>query len=207
MILSPGIASAEDVQAAFVDRSRRLVSADFVQTYVEQCGGGALGEAQTLVRLAENVVGAANKRAAGAWLKAAVGSLRFERDLRASGESPSVKLAQLAELQRAMARAGLEPEEQGEIAARLGEVADEVEAKAHLIASIARSPVKAAHRLLLLLNLANGYAVPIGPVSIRARAEVLKLFRDASVRAELAGSGREEMERVRRMLQTAGLAA
>ncbi len=207
LILSPRIASAEDVQAAFVDRSRRLVSADFVQTYIHRCGGGALGEAQALVRLAENVVGMANKRAAGSWLKAAVGSLRFERDLRAAADSPAVKLAQLAELQKALARAGLEPEDRGEIAAKLGEVADEVEAKAHLIASIARAPGGAAQRLLLLLHLANGDAVPLGPVSSRARAEVLKLVRDAGVRAELAAAGPGEMERVRQMLQTAGLAA
>ncbi len=207
LILSPRIASADDVQAAFVDRSRRLVGADFVQTYVEQCGGGAIGEAQALVRLAENVVGAANKRAAGAWLKAAVGSLRFERDLRAGAESPAAKLAQLAELQRSLARAGLEPEERGEVAAKLGAVADAVEIKSHLIASIARAPGGAAHRLLLLLRLASGDSVPFGPVTTRARAEVLKLVRDAGVRAELAAAQPGEMDRVRQMLQSAGLAA
>ena len=167
----------------------------------------ALGEAQALVRLTENVVGAANKRAAGAWLKASVGSLRFERELRDAADGPAVKLAQLADLQKALARAGLEAEERGEIAGKLGEVADEVEAKAHLIASIARSPGGAAHRLLLLLHLANGDSVPLGPVSNRARAEVLKLVRDADVRAELAAAQPGEMDRVRQMLHSAGLAA
>ena len=207
LILSPDIASAEDVQAAFVDRSRRLVSADFVQDYVGQCGGGALGEAQALVRLAENVVGASNKHAAGVWLKAAVGSLRFERELRTGVESPAVKLAHLADLQKAMGRVGLEPEARDEIAAKLGEVSDEVEASSHLITSIARSPGGAAHRLLLLLHLANGDSVPLGPVSSRARAEVLKLVRDSAVRAELAAAQPGEMDRVRQMLHSAGLAA
>ncbi len=207
LILSPGAASPEDVQSAFVDRSRRLVGADFVQSYVDQWGGGVLGEAQALVRLAENVVGAANKRAAGAWLKAAVGSLRFERELRTGADSPAVKLAQLVELRNALARTGLEPEERSEITAKLGEVADLVEAKAHLIASIVRAPSGAAHRLLLLLHLANGDSAPLGPVSTRARTEVLKLVRDAGVRAELAASQPGEMDRVRQMLQTAGLAA
>ena len=207
LILSPDIASAEDVQAAFVDRSRRLVSADFVQDYVGQCGGGALGEAQALVRLAENVVGVSNKHAAGVWLKAAVGSLRFERELRTGAESPAVKLAHLADLQKAMGRVGLEPEARDEIAAKLGDIADEVEASSHLITSIARSPGGAAHRLLLLLHLANGDSVPLGPVSSRARAEVLKLVRDSGVRAELAAAQPGEMDRVRQMLHSAGLAA
>lgn len=207
LVLSPRIASAEDVQAAFVDRSRRLVSADFVQAYVDQCGGGAMGEAHALVRLAENVVGVTNKRAAGAWLKAAVGSLRFERGLRDGAESPAARLTQLVDLQRALGRTGLEAEEQREIAVRLGEVADQVEARSHLIASISRAPGGAAHRLLLLLHLANGDAVPPGPVSARARAEVLKLVRDAGVRAELAAAQPGETDRVRQMLQTAGLAA
>ena len=190
-----------------MDRSRRLVSADFVQTYVDQCGGGALGEAMALVRLAENVVGAANKRAVGGWLKAAMGSLRFERDLRASPDSPAVKLAHLAELQKALGRAGLEPEERSEIAAKLGELADQVEAKSHLIASIVRSRSGAAQRLLLLLHLANGDTVPLGPVSTRARMEVLKLVRDVGVRAELASAQPGEMDRVRQMLHSSGLAA
>ena len=207
LILSPRIASPEDVQSAFVDRSRRLVTANFVQTYVHQCGGGALGEAQALVRLAENVVGAANKRAAGAWLKAAIGSLRFERELHAGTDSPAAKLAQLADLQKALARVGLEPEERSEIAAKLGELADGIESKAHLISSVARAPGGAAHRLLLLLRLANGDSVPLGPVSTRARTEVLKLVRDPGVRAELAAAQPGEMDRVRHMLQTAGLAA
>ena len=207
LILSPRIASPEDVQAAFVDRSRRLVTADFVQAYVDQCGGGALGEAQALVRLAENVVGLANRRAAGAWLKAAVGSLRFERELHAGTDSPAARLAQLADLQKALARAGLDPEERSEIAAKLGEVADGIETKVHLISSIARAPGGAAHRLLLLLRLANGDSVPLGPVSTRARTEVLKLVRDPGVRAELAAAQPDEMDRVRHMLLTAGLAA
>ena len=207
LVLSPRTASPEDVQSAFVDRSRRLVGADFVQTYLDQCGGGALGEVQALVRLAENVVGAANKRAAAAWLKAAVGSLRFERELRTGADNPAAKLAHLADLQKTLARAGLEPEERSEVAAKLGELADGVEAKAHLIASITRSAGGAAQRLVLLLHLANGDAAPSGPVSNRARAEVLRLVRDAGVRAELATAQPAEMDRVRQMLHSAGLAA
>ena len=66
-----------------------------------------IAEIEALARLAENVVGAVNKRAAARWITAAVGALKFEKEIRNGVASAPAKLASLAELQRAVRRAGL----------------------------------------------------------------------------------------------------
>ena len=53
---SGDLLSQEDVQEAFVERSKRLVAADFVESFLSG-REGALAEAQALVRLAENMAG------------------------------------------------------------------------------------------------------------------------------------------------------
>ena len=207
LVMSPHVVSPEAVQEAFIARSRRMVGADFVESYLAACKGGAIEEALGLLRLTENVAGAANKRAAGAWLKSALNALRFERELRTDSHSPLQKLAQLADLQRAVTRVGLDPGDEAELAARLGELADLVETEAKLLAAIVRSPASAAQRLELLLRLASGDGAAVGPVTRRARAEALKLMRDPSVRAGLAGGAPRAPERMRALLQTSQAAA
>ncbi|MBX9708780.1 MAG: hypothetical protein K2X61_12715, partial [Caulobacteraceae bacterium] len=71
----------EEVQNAFTERSKALVTADFVQAYVDPCET-VLCEAEQLTRLCENVTGVANKRSAARWLAACVTSLRFEQEMR-----------------------------------------------------------------------------------------------------------------------------
>src|SRR5690606_11546902 len=94
----------EEVQTAFIERSRSLVAADFVAAYVADCTS-VLAEAERLTRLCENVTGGANKRAAARWLDACVASLRFETELRARGAGtppPGQRLLALAGLQRSV---------------------------------------------------------------------------------------------------------
>lgn len=203
LILNPGAVAGEEVQAAFVARSRRLVAADFIQSYLERCGaGGALGELQALIRLAENVVGTANKRALGDWLRTQVGAHRFERELRAGSEAPAHRLHQLAEVQRALGRIGLEPACERMVSVRLGEIGDLVETDARLVQAIVRAPGPAMGRLSALLRMASGDSAPQGPATRRARAEALKLTRDPAVRSGLASAPAGERERLRALLQS-----
>ncbi|MCH1927807.1 hypothetical protein L6232_23725, partial [Shewanella sp. C31] len=58
----------EDVQAAFSARSKMLVTGDFVEAYLG-LGKTSFEEVEALVWLTENIIGAANKRQAGRWLK------------------------------------------------------------------------------------------------------------------------------------------
>lgn len=196
----------DDVQEAFVKRSRMLVTSDFVEAYL---GGGertAREEIEGLVWLVENVIGAANKRQAGRYLIAGVAALRYEKELRYGPDTAAVKLQKLAALQRAVARSGLTPEDYEPIQAKIGEVGGLVDTDARLVQTLARATAPAAQKLILLLKLAAGETAPNGPVSERARVEALRLARESQTRAELA-SDPTRMDQVRDLIQQLGVAA
>lgn len=196
----------EEVQAAFIARSKMLVTGDFVEAYLGS-GKSPHEEVEALIWLTENVIGAANKRQAGAWLKALVNSLRFEKEMSSAGEEgPAARLGQLAAMQRACARCGLAPEDFEPIQEKFGEIGGEVESRSRLTSSLARAKAPAVHRLMVLLKLAMGESAPLGPAASRARAEALKLVRSDSTRAELAAAP-EQVAQVRDLIQQAGLAA
>jgi hypothetical protein len=197
--------SQEDVQAAFIDRCRRLVAADFVETFLAG-RDSALAEAQALVRLAENMAGAANKRAAARWISASVSALRFEKDLRNGPDTPSTKLAVLAELQRAVHQAGLNDTDREEASGKIGEIGGLIDADSKLVQLIAKAEAPSLQRITLLLRMASGESAPLGPVAERAKKEALRLLRAPDARADLA-SNPEALERVKALLQTTGLAA
>ncbi len=197
--------SLEDVHDAFVNRSKTLIRADFVESYL---GGQRTpqAEVEALLWLAENVTGAANKRQASRWVSANVGALRFETTIRSSPAAPTDKLNALADLQRSVARAGFTLEDAEPIVARIGEVGGMVEADARLTESLAKSGGPVLSRLTVLLRFAAGEAAPFGPASDRAKAEALRLMRASETRAALA-TAPEAVDRVRGLLQAAGLAA
>ncbi|HEX4181247.1 MAG TPA: hypothetical protein VHY32_10690 [Caulobacteraceae bacterium] len=195
----------EEVQDAFVARSQMLLRSAFVEDLLGT-DRSAIDEVQALLYLAENIAGQANKRQAARWIAANVGALRFETDFAASTESASAKLAALARLQRAVAGAGFVPEDALPIVTQIGTVAAKVEADAQLINSLVRAEAPVLHRLTFLLKLASGHAAPIGPVTERAKAEAIKLMRAPQTREALTQSP-ESLDRVRSLMQTAGLAA
>ena len=198
----------EEVQTAFVERSKSLVTADFVGAYVNPCPT-VLAEAEQLTRLCENVTGGANKRAAARWLSACIGSLRFETEMRQAvpgGPSASQKLATLARLQRAVRAAHLGEHDQAQIAEAIGAVGANLEADANLIAQIVRAQVSAPQKLAALLKLAVGEAGPLGPAADRARSEAIKLLRAPDVRTALSAAP-ESVAALKGLMQAAGLAA
>lgn len=198
----------EDVQTAFIERSKSLVTADFVGAYVNPCET-VLAEAEHLTRLCENVTGGANKRAAARWLSACIGSLRFETEIRQSvpgGPSASHKLATLARLQRSVQSAKLGEHDEHQIIEAIGAVGGNLEADAKLVAQIIRAQVTAPQKLTALLKLATGEAGPLGPVADRARVEAIKLLRSPDVRTALTAAP-EGVTAIKGLMQQAGLAA
>jgi hypothetical protein len=202
---APALMPLEEVQAAFVHRSKALVAGDFVDGYLKT-RDTALGEIEALIRLAENVAGGVNKRAAARWIVSAVGALRFEKEIRGSPSSPTQRLATLADLQRGVKKAGLSEAEQEAICGVLAKIGAIIESDFKLMSLIARSDGPLGQRLALLLRFAAADVGPSGPVAERARAEVLKMLREPAVRAELANSP-EALERVKGLIVDAGLAA
>jgi hypothetical protein len=191
----------EQVQDAFIERSQMLVRSDFVEVYLGT-GRSALEEVEALIWLAENVTGAANKRAASRWVGANLGALKFERDLRAAPDSPATKLAALAQIQRQLGRIGFVHEEVIPISEKIGEIGGLIEGDSKLIAMVAKANAPVVHRLNLLVRLASGEAAPLGPVTERARHEVLKLMKAPEARANLAAAP-DMLEKVRDLLSKA----
>lgn len=181
------ILQAEDIQAAFTTRSKTLLNGDFIDALLGR-DRSAFEEIKILIRLAENVMGAVNKRNAARWLNANISAMRFEKETRQGPESPVAKLNNLAGLQRQLIRSGLVREDYEPLCAKLGDVGALVEADTRLLAMLVRAPAPLPHRLQLLAKLAMGEAGPTGPVADKARVEALKLARDPNAREELKGS-------------------
>jgi len=197
--------SLDEVQEAFAARSKSIVTADFVETYLKDIPT-VRGETEQLVRLCENVTGAANKREAARWLLACVSALRFEKEARAAAESPAVSLGALANLQRQVRGAGLNEADTGQITRKLGEVGALVEADARICDQIARAPVPMLQKLTLLLGLASGQGAPFGAATEKAKLEVLRLLKAPAAREALSASP-ELAGKLKPLLQAAGMAA
>jgi hypothetical protein len=195
----------EEVQNAFTERSKALVTADFVQAYVDPCET-VLCEAEQLTRLCENVTGIANKRSAARWLAACVTSLRFEQEMRTATQTAARKLQSLAVLNRSVRAAALSENDTEQINGAIGHVGGVVEAEAKLTAQLARAPAPPAQKLAALLRLAAGETAPLGPAADRAKAEAIKLFRAPEARAALTASP-EQIGPLKSLMKAAGLAA
>ncbi|HJV42255.1 hypothetical protein [Caulobacter sp.] len=181
------ILQAEDIQAAFTTRSKTLLNGDFIEALLGR-DRSSYEEIKILIRLAENVMGAVNKRNASRWLNANISAMRFEKELRQGPDSPVAKLSQLAGLQRSLTRSGLVREDYEPLCAKLGDIGALIEGDSRLLVMLVRAPAPLPHRLNLLVKLAMGEAGPTGPVADKARAEALKLARGPGVREQLADS-------------------
>jgi hypothetical protein len=193
------ILPAEDIQAAFTVRSKTLLNGEFIEALLGR-DRSAREEVTILIRLAENVMGAVNKRQAARWLSANITALRFEKELRQGPDSAVSKLAALAGLQRTVIRSGLVREDYEPLCAKLGELGAQVESDARLVTMLVRAPAPLAQRLSLLVRLAMGEAGPTGPVADKARLEALKLARAPEARDELAASP-ETMDLIKGLVQ------
>jgi hypothetical protein len=196
------------VQNAFVDRSKSLVTPDFVAAYVQNCAT-VLAEAEHLTRLCENVTGGANKRAAARWLSACVTSLRLENEMRQptpGGPSVSQKLLVLARLQRSVRAVQLGDLDEKQISTAVGALGATLEADAGLINQIGRAQATPTQKLSALLKMANGETAPIGPAADRARAEAVRMLRLADVR-EALNADPEAAAAVQGLMQAIGVKA
>ena len=181
------ILQAEDIQVAFTTRSKTLLNGDFIDALLGR-DRSAYEEIKMLIRLAENVMGAVNKRNASRWLNANISAMRFEKEMRAGPDSPVAKLSNLAGLQRSLTRSGLVREDYEPLCGKLGDIGALIEGDSRLLTMLVRAPAPLPHRLQLLAKLALGEAGPTGPVADRARVEALKLAKDPSSREQLANS-------------------
>jgi hypothetical protein len=175
----------EEVRSAFIERSKMLVAGDFVGAYLLE-ERSACQEATDLVVLLENVTGGANKRQAMRWLLTTIASLRFETEMASGTETPSARLAKLAELYRQVSRSGSDAAGLDTVLEKLGEIGARIEAQAKLSMLIGRAAVPLTQKLSMLVKMAAGETAPPGPAADRAKAEAMKLVRDPAARDALA---------------------
>lgn len=191
--------SLEEVQAAFLERSKQLTASEFV-TALTQNRTSALAECQALLRMAENVTGALNRRRAAEWITTCVESLKFEREFRAGGpENALMRLQALAGLDRSARRVNLSEGDQRAVCARLGDVGGMIEADSRLLAQLMRSPAALPQKATLLVRMATGELAPIGPAADRAKVELLKLLKAPETRAQII-SNPEVASRLRELM-------
>jgi len=194
------ILPAEDIQAAFTTRSKTLLNGEFIEALLGR-DNSAREEVGLLIRLAENVMGAVNKRQAARWVSANITSLRLEKELRQGPESPVAKMTILAGLQRSLMRSGLVREDYEPLCAKLGQLGALIEDDSRLVAMLVRAPAPVGQRLTLLARMASGEAGPTGPVAERARMEALKMARTPEAREAMTASP-AIMDLVKGLLQT-----
>ena len=194
-------AEQEEMLQAFCARSRTLLSSTFIEAFLAGRHDG-VDQVKALLRLAENITGEENRIDAGTWLASTICALKFERDLLALDRAPSAKLAELAALQKSIARSGLPEGHRKRVLQRIGEVAGQIEERGGLIAQIGRSDAPPVLRLIQLLRMACGETAPLGPAADRARAAAMKIMRTAETKQALASSP-SRLETVRELLDAA----
>jgi hypothetical protein len=195
----------EDIHEAFTERSRMLVSADFVESLM-RVADSACEEVELLIWLGENVIGGANKRQVARWLIATLGALKLERAIRDPAKPAPQRLNWLAQMQRRILAAKLPEKDSEEINAKLGHLGSQVAGDVHLVPNLARSSLPVMQKLQILLNLASGQSAPLGPVSEAAKGEAMKLLRNPDLRLGLVNNP-EALAALRPMIKAAGLAA
>lgn len=177
----------EDIHSAFTERSKMLLTGEFVTNLLGR-DRSAREEIEVLVKLTENVTGAANKRAASRWLLANATGLRFEREIQMGPDAAAAKLAALATLQRLVARSGLVPEDYKPIQDHFGLLGQRIENETRMVNTLLKAPSPLTFKLSVLIRLATGETGPLGPVADKAKNEALRLVRQPESREALAKS-------------------
>lgn len=203
--MSGDLIDIADLEKAVTERSRSLVTGNFVTGYIAG-SQSAVVDAQALIKLADNITGAANKCEAARWILSTLGALKFERELRESVVSPTTKLAMLADLQRSVRRAGLAHSDAEACLTKIGEIGGLVEADTRLMQTVQKSAASPVQRLMILLQMAAGETAPQGPCTERAKNEAIRLLRSHEIRPALAAAP-DQLGRVRQLMGAIGLAA
>lgn len=194
--------AVEDVVEAFEIRSGRLLESEAVESYL---AAAAPGEAlMRLIELAENVVGAHNKRKLASYVRARLGAHATERYFVQDQSAALRRLSELAALRRALDASHFAPEDRDEIAGGLDLLAVAAETKAKMFDALAARPQPPLEKAAMFLRLAAKGAVPTGRLAEEARDRALKVLAGPEARAALAGGA--EADRAL-MQEIAGLMA
>lgn len=181
-MVTGAVLPAEDLQAAFIERSKRLLSSDTVERFLETAGDAGT-ELEYLFFIGENIVGTANKRTLSSYVRAHLGSPKVERFFLNSKDPLAPRLKTLARLQAVIDCCGFAPEDAAALHHAFGMLGDKIEQQEGLIETILRNTRSTSlERAIALLKLVANAHVPAGPAAERAKTAAKTLLRTDDAR-------------------------
>jgi hypothetical protein len=162
----------EDIIAAFVLRSRRLITHESISEHLD--GASTPDEkVERLLMVEENIIGQENKRNLGAFVLPIVTSAAFETRFLQGKTTPTSRLARLAELQGRVRRCGFQDIQRREICEILDKFACRIEAQARLFDSIEAKSSSPVDKALSILKLFASNMLTEGKMTERGREIIL----------------------------------
>ncbi|HEY4264689.1 MAG TPA: hypothetical protein VGM72_05180 [Micropepsaceae bacterium] len=159
--------SNQDLIGAFTERSRRLVSQEPLQQFM-QASKSSDEKLERLLVVEENIVGAENKRMLSAFMMPIITSNNFE-ELLLAGAPVAQRLRRLAEIQERVLRSGFQEVQKNQIAMALDTVAQRIEVRAKFLASIETRIANPIERAQTMLKLCAAGIFTQGDLMMKAR--------------------------------------
>ncbi|HEY1615452.1 MAG TPA: hypothetical protein VGF97_17365 [Rhizomicrobium sp.] len=165
--------SAGDITAAFMLRSRRFVSQEYVDELLSRAANPE-EKLERLLRLEESIVGVESRKRLAEFAHALVGSLQFETAFQNAEDPVLVRLRHIAQMQLRIRSSRLQEGDRNELADVLDRRACQIEANAHLLETLAQKLPEPAARLNALLKLHLAGVLTEGRLSQKTRDLVLR---------------------------------
>jgi len=163
--------SHEDLIAAFTLRSKRLVVQEAVGQYIADAEPDE--KIDRILFVEDNIIGAENKRQLANYVMPVLNSATFENVFH-NPKTPLVqRLQRLTQIQSRVRRSGFIDVTREEIAARMDQLAVQMEARGKLLESIQARPTSGLDKAQTLLKLMVGGVLTEGALANKGRALIL----------------------------------
>jgi len=162
--------SHEDLIAAFTLRSKRLVTQESLGAYIIEAP--VEEKIERILFVEDNIIGAENKRQLSTYILPILTSAPFDGYFQNPKTPLLSRLQRLAQIQLRMRRSGFIDVTREAIAARMDQLATQMEARGRLFDSIAARNVGHVEKAQTLLRLAAGGVLPEA-LAARAREMIL----------------------------------
>lgn len=164
--------SHEDIIAAFVLRSKRLVTNEVLAAHMSDAKEPD-EKVDRLLSVEENIIGAENKRQLVTYLMPILQSNSFEQQFQQAKTPPLQRIQRLAELQARVRRSGFQDKEKREIAEIFDKMASDVDIRGRVLEAIDSKAPNNIERAITLLRLFTVGGLTEGQLAGKARAMVL----------------------------------
>jgi hypothetical protein len=163
--------SHEDLIAAFVLRSQRLITSESLAPYI--AGEPPDVKLERILFVEENVIGAENKRRLAAFITPIITGPLFEEHFQASKQPLMARLQQLAALSDRVMHSSFQEAQKAEICDIIDRVAAAVETRGRMFESIDKRNASPSEKVFALVKLLTSNALTAPRLTARAREMVI----------------------------------